>query len=50
MSKKRFKQIIVLVVIGGLCLYLKDNIKYLFDAVGLVLIVAMPFIMYSLFD
>ncbi len=44
MSKKRFKQIIVLVVIGGLCLYLKDNIKYLFDAVGLVLIVAMPFI------
>lgn len=44
MSKKRFKQILLLVALGVLLLFLKDNIKYVFDAIGLVLIVAMPFI------
>jgi len=44
MSKKRFKQIVILIALGGLFLFLKDNIKYAFDAIGLVFIVAMPFI------
>lgn len=44
MSKKRFKQILALIALTILLLFLKDNFNFVWDAMGLVITVSMPFI------
>ena len=44
MSKKKFKQLLALVAFGMLCMFLLNNFRYLWGAIGTFCTVSMPFI------